>query len=185
MKFENLLLLNYWTIFMIYLNVTKTQVTCIHLFELVSQVSDVAQRPLVLFIYSSSCVPNSVNEHCRHSRERLYFHSLPHDVCDRSCWMRSGYTFISLPLCRNHHLKYIARTIMQYMHAVYTCMLLSQGDGGLFLSWIIYESLFRFPKQGIKGQMISSFDLLSFCYSLYPGILLLFLLNTNSRNSRH
>ena len=147
MKFENLLLLNYWTIFMIYLNVIKTQVTCIHLFELVSQVSDVAQRPLV-FIYSSSCVPNSVNEHCRHSRERLYFHSLTHDVCDRSCWMRSGYTFISLPLCRNHHLKYIARTIMQYINAV--CY--RRGMGGSFYRELSTSPSFDFQSKVLMGR---------------------------------
>ena len=46
-KFKNLLLLNFWASFILYM--TLTSLKCLHRFELVSQVSDVAHGPRVPF----------------------------------------------------------------------------------------------------------------------------------------
>ena len=81
-------------------------------------------------------------------RETIFSFIITHDVCDRSCWMRSGYTFISLPLCRNHHLKYIARTNMQYINVV--CY--RRGMGGSFYRELSTSPSFDFQSKVLMGR---------------------------------
>ena len=57
LNLKDLLLLNYWANFMIYMymyiQVIIALLKCIHWFELVSQVSDAAHRPLVIMYFQS------------------------------------------------------------------------------------------------------------------------------------
>ena len=47
---NSIFLLNYWASFIIYMYIIITSLKCIHWFELVSQVSDVAYGPLVNYV---------------------------------------------------------------------------------------------------------------------------------------